>query len=156
MAQTHLRLELGKLKTAAVELEQLVLLGWFSCLVGYRRGLDRGSRLSLLSESGQDQSACRVFVVILKSFRSPCNSCISRRSWPLLCSRSPHSSPALTGVSQHLHQYHSSRVSKKRSTHITVYANMVGMRFPTRGTLDLEHIPEGIVLRIVWSQVCDS
>lgn len=44
----------------------------------------------------------------------------------------------------------------RKGTHKSIDADEIGVGFPTRGTLDLEHVPEWIVFRIVWSQVGNS
>jgi hypothetical protein len=84
---TYIRFELNKLQSSAVDLNDLRGLGRLGVLIGDRTGLDGRVRFPLLVVKLTSSEMVRI------AWSLPCNSYISRRSWPRLWSliaRSSH------------------------------------------------------------------
>jgi hypothetical protein len=124
---------------------------WYGTAAALIVAVDSRYKLKPSRERSEQPSRRRASV----DHRVPCSSCTSTQSWPLLCCRSSHSSPTVTGISV-LQTIRVFLYTWEMSTHESVDANMIGMGFPAGGTLDLEHVPERVVFGVVWSQIGDS
>lgn len=133
----HLRLELCKLESAAVKLDQILRLGRFHGLVGLGCRLDRGRRLSLSRVSAREPGPRTLAILAVLAF--PDKVGIASAATQLIGLLEGRQLP--------------SRRAACMQTYKAVHANPVGMCLAARRALDLECIPEGILRGVIRPQI---